>query len=160
MFRRFRSTRSLDPRRHDEGGAALAMALVMTVALAMITTALASYAMTGSKRSVSASTRLAVTTEAESIANWYVEELTYRRAQACTAAPDPNGPLVSVAIPAKLTPPSGTVTLTCQSRGRIDGYPVVDVVATVARGARSQVSTRVQVSTFQNVIAILAWKAT
>ena len=146
------------PGHRDQSGAALPLVLVVVILLAAITIAVATLTTVGSKRSVAAGHNLLAVADAETVANWYVEELTYRRDPTCQVSSSTDQ---SVAVPAGLIDAGGTASLSCRLTGARDGYPTIDFHAIVdTHGQHAEVHGTVQVSTFEHRAAVLVWNAT
>lgn len=139
----------------------LILSLVLVVILAVVVLAIASFGSTGLRTSRVTTERTASNSVASAGVNWFIEELAAKR----VAPTDPmwcGDPGVTQSVPAGVLPESGaSVSVTCETRPKIDSHPTVRLSATgfTSAGVRRDIVAVVQVPSMERTTQVYSWTA-
>jgi hypothetical protein len=133
----------------------LVITMLLTLVLAAIVLALASYAMVGVKTSKVTTERTESNAVSSSAVNWVIEEFAAKRLRPDLDCAVPDS---VIAVPAGVSP-SGTTSVTCTPQPEIGFHPTVllDAVGTTATGMDRPINVLVQVPRDQYTIQVRSW---
>lgn len=136
-----------------DAGSVLVLAIILTAVLAVVAISVATYVATGLRNSNAVAERLEASAAAEAGLDYWIEELTHKRAMPCTVA----GPIT---VPSAVA--SGSeITGTCTPREQVHGHPtvIITVDAVSPTDVRSRVVATVQVPVSDYTTRILDWSS-
>lgn len=138
--------------RSNDRGSVLALTIILTSVLAIVAISIATYVATGLRDSRAVSDRLEASIAAEAGLDYWIEELTHKRALPCTAT-------APISIPSGIAGAS-TITGSCTPKpGEAHPTVVITIEATSPSDVRSRVVATVQVPAFDHTTRILDWSS-
>ena len=134
-------------------GSVLVLTIILTLVLSIVAISIASYVATGLRNSNAVSDRLEASIAAEAGFDYWIEELTHKRAMPCDAS-------TPISIPPGVAGAS-TVTGTCAPTAPVEGHPtvVITVEALTAGDVRARVVATVQVPALDYTTRVLDWSS-
>jgi Tfp pilus assembly protein PilX len=145
--------RPLHPAGERDQGSVLTLTIILTSVLAIVAISIATYVATGLRNSNAVSDRLEARIAAEAGFDYWIEELTHKRALPCITG----GPIT---IPSGVAGAS-TVTGTCVPTAPIEGHStvIISVEAVTPAEVGSRVVATVQVPALDYTTRIVDWSS-